>query len=109
MQSGKNYSFEIGCINFTNNFLDNVIISLDFYHEKGIKILLFRTNFTNNNVTLNQEKGSIICNVKNLPLANSLYQLSIYTSQGNHQILDFIENAAVISIEGSDFFDRGNP
>ena len=109
LQSGKNYDFEIGYINHTGYILDNIVVSLDFYDEKGVRILLFRTNFTNSNITVNQETGAIICNVKNLPLANSLYRISIYLSHGDHETLDFVEDAAAVSVEGGDFFGTGNP
>jgi lipopolysaccharide transport system ATP-binding protein len=109
LQSGKNYNFEIGYINYTDHILDNIVVSLDFYDEKGVRILLFRTNFTNSNITVNQGTGSIICHVKNLPLANSLYRISIYLSHADHEMLDFIEDAAAISVEGGDFFGTGNP
>ena len=109
LQSGKNYDFEIGYINHTGHILDNIVVSLDFYDEKGVRVLLFRTNFTNSNVTVNQETGAIICNVKNLPLANSLYRISIYLSHGDHEMLDFVEDAAAVTVEGGDFFGTGNP
>jgi lipopolysaccharide transport system ATP-binding protein len=109
LQSGKNYDFEIGYINHTGYILDNIVVSLDFYDEKGVRILLFRTNFTNSNLTVNKDKGFICCNIKNLPLANSLYRVSIYLSHGDHETLDFIEDAAFITVEGGDFFGTGNP
>lgn len=109
LQSGKDYDFEIGYENYADQILDNVVISLDFYDEKGIRILMLRTNFTNNNVTINLGTGSIICHVKNLPLANSLYRISLWLSEGDRETLDFVEDAAMVMVEGGDFFGTGNP
>jgi len=109
LQSGKDYDFEIGYENYADQILDNVVISLDFYDEKGVRILMLRTNFTNNNVTINLGTGSVICHVKNLPLANSLYRVSLWLSEGDRETLDFIEDAAIVMVEGGDFFGTGNP
>ena len=108
LQSGKTYYFEIGYINYSNEVLENVVISLDFYDEKGIRILLFRSNFTNNNCILNRNKGSILCKIENFPLANSLYKVSIFLSQADNECLDFIDDAAFVTVEGGDFFGTGH-
>lgn len=109
LQSGRDYYFEIGYLNHIGHCLDDVVISLDFFDEKGIRVLLFRSNFTNSNLTLNSEKGYIICSVKNLPLANSFYRVSIYLSCADHEMLDWIEDAASVNVDGGDFFGTGNP
>lgn len=108
-QSGENYYFEIGYINYTGHSLDNVVVSLDFFDEKGIRILLLRSNFTNSNLTLKAEKGYIFCNLNNFPLANSLYRVSIFISHADTEVLDWIEDAASVTVDGGDFFGTGNP
>lgn len=109
LQSGKDYYFEIGYVNNTGDYLDNVVVSLDLFDEKGIRVLLLRSNFTNSHLTLEPETGQIICELKNLPLANSLYRVSIYISHADREILDWIEDAASVTVEGGDFFGTGNP
>ena len=109
LQSGENYNFEIGYINYTGTRLSNVVVSLDFFDEKGNRVLLLRSNFTNNNLELNPEKGSMICGLKNLPLANGLYRFSIYLSHADKEILDWIEDAASVTVDGGDFFGTGSP
>lgn len=109
LQSGKDYYLEIGYLNFTNNSIDNVVVSLDVFDEKGVRVLLFRSNFTNSNITLNSDKGYIFCGIKNLPLANGLYRFAIFLSYRDNEILDYIEDAASISVDGGDFFGTGSP
>ncbi|MEB3310437.1 MAG: ABC transporter ATP-binding protein [Snowella sp.] len=109
LQSGKDYFFEIGYIKDTIQTLHNVVVSLDFYDEKGIRILMLRSDFTATNLTLNDKKGIMICSLQNLPLANSIYRISIYLSYADQEMLDFIEDAATITVEGGDFFGTGNP
>jgi len=109
LQSGKNYFFEVGYTNYTGYSLDNVVFSVDFFDEKGVRVLLLRSNFTDNNLTLSPEEGCIYCGIKNLPLANSDYRVSIYIAHADRETLDWIEDAASITVEGGDFFGTGNP
>lgn len=107
LQSGKDYYFEIGYINKTGEYLEDVVISLDFFDEKGLRILLIRSNFTNSNVTLNPVEGYIRCELKNLPIASGLYRFSIYLAHADAEMLDYIEDAASTTVDGGDFFGTG--
>ena len=108
LQSGKDYYFEVGYINNTRKSLEDVVVSFDFLDEKGNTILLLRTNFTNSNLNLNSDTGYIRCLVKNLPLANGLYRFLIFISQSDTEILDWIQDAASITVDGGDFFGTGS-
>jgi len=109
LQSGKDYYFEIVYLNYTKERINNVVVSLDFFDDKGIRVLLLRSNFTNSNLTIDPEKGYIICGINNLPLVNSFYRVSIYLSHADQELLDWIEDAASVTVEGGDFFGTGNP
>jgi lipopolysaccharide transport system ATP-binding protein len=108
LQSGKDYYFEVGYSNKIRKRLDDIVVSLDILDKKSNRVLLFRTNFTNNNLTVNAHSGYIICNIKNLPLANGLYRLSIFVSHADSETLDYIEDAAPIAVDGGDFFGTGS-
>ncbi|KYC39549.1 ABC transporter [Scytonema hofmannii PCC 7110] len=109
LQSGKDYYFEVGYVNNTGSTLSNVVFSFDFLDERGNTILLFRTNFTNNNITVEPDAGYVRCRVNNLPLANGSYHFLIFISHGEQEILDWVEDAAYVKVEGGDFFGTGNP
>ncbi|KAF3885787.1 MULTISPECIES: ABC transporter ATP-binding protein [Nostocales] len=109
LQSGKDYYFVVGYVNNTRYPLSNVVFSFDFLDEKGNTILLFRTNFTNDNITVEPDAGYVRCKVNNFPLANGSYHFLIFLSHGEHEILDWLEDAATIKVEGGDFFGTGNP
>lgn len=109
IQSGKDYYFEIGCLNYTNERIHDVVISLDFHDDKGVKVLLLRSNFTNSSITLDKEKGCIFCSVNNLPLASGFYRVSLYLTQSEQETFDWVEDAASVTVEGGDFFGTGNP
>ena len=108
LQSGKDYYFEVGYINNTGSRLSDTVFSFDLLDERGNTILLFRTNFTNNNLTLEPSTGYVRCRVNNLPLANGLYNLLIFISHADQEILDWLEDAASIQVEGGDFFGTGS-
>ncbi len=109
LQSGKNYYFEVGYSKNVQNSLNNIIVSIDLFDEKGVRVLLLRNNFTNQHFTLNSEQGCILCRINNLPLVYGLYRVSIYISQADRETLDYIEDAAVVAVDGGDFFGTGNP
>ncbi|MBF2066616.1 MAG: ABC transporter ATP-binding protein [Calothrix sp. C42_A2020_038] len=108
LQSGKDYYFEVGYLNYTEKALSNVVFSFDFFDEKGNTVLLFRTNFTNSNLNLNAKAGYVRCKVSNLALANGLYRFSVFISHADQEILDFIQDAAYITVDGGDFFGTGS-
>ena len=108
LKSGNDYYFEIGYINNTNSQMNNIVVSLDIYDDKNSRILLFRTNFSNDNLNLNEKEGKILCKVENLPLVNGIYSFSIFISYVDAEILDYIEHAAFINVEGGDFFGTGS-
>lgn len=108
LQSGKDYIFEVGYVNNIGKRLNDIVVSLDIMDDKNNRVLLFRTNFTNNNLTIDAHVGYIICNVKNLPLANGLYLLSIFISHADAETLDYITDAAPITVDGGDFFGTGS-
>lgn len=108
MQSGKDYVFEIGYHNAVNYALQHVVISLDIYDDRDNRLLLFRSNFTNDNLTLSSREGFILCRVENLPLANGSYHFSIYLSYADVEELDWITNVSPTTVDGGDFFGTGN-
>ncbi|BAZ17418.1 ABC transporter ATP-binding protein [Calothrix sp. NIES-4071] len=108
LQSGKDYYFEVGYVNNTGSPLKNVIFSFDFLDERGNTILLFRTNFTNDNLALETNTGYVRCKINNLALANGLYHFLIFISHADVEILDWLEDAAFIQVEGGDFFGTGS-
>ncbi|MBD2775940.1 ABC transporter ATP-binding protein [Iningainema tapete] len=108
LQSGKDYYLEVGYLNNTGLPLHDVVFSFDFLDQRGNTILLFRTNFTNSNLTLEPEVGYVRCKINNLPLANGLYHFLIFISHNDQEILDLVDDAASINVEGGDFFGTGN-
>jgi len=108
LKSGEDYSFVIAYLNNSGEFLKNIIVSLDIYDDKNSRLLLFRTNFTNNNLEIKKGTGKIFCKVNNLPLASGNYHFSIFMSFADSEILDWIEDTGYFTVEGGDFFGTGS-
>ncbi len=108
LKSGLDYEFEFGYVNYSDIALENVIVSFAVLDENGQTILLLRTNFTDSNVTLNSSSGVVRCRLNRLPLANGVYRLPIYFAYRESEVLDYIQDAATIVVEGGDFFGTGS-
>ena len=108
LKSGEDYNFEIDYLNNSGEIFKNIVVSLDIYDDKNSRLLLFRTNFTNNNLEIKKITGKIFCKVNNLPLASGNYHFSILISFADSEIFDFIEDVGYFTIEGGDFFSTGS-
>lgn len=108
LRSGLNYDFEFGYINYSEKPLENVIVSFAILDDRGQTILLLRTNFTDSNVILNSNSGVVRCRLNDLPLANGTYRLPVYFAYRESEVLDYIQDAVSIVVEGGDFFGTGN-
>ncbi len=108
MRSGEDYIFEIRYHSEVDYPLHNVAVSLDVFDDRANRLLLFRSNFTNENVSLFPRGGAIRCCVQDLPLANGSYRFSIFISHANAEVLDYITDVAPSIVEGGDFFGTGS-
>lgn len=108
MQSGEDYCFEVGYANRTGHTFPDVVMSIDLYDEYENRLLLLKTSFTNENLTLNPDSGTVRCYVKDLPLAQGEYTFSVYFSREDRDTLDFIHEVARVLVEGGDYFGTGS-
>jgi lipopolysaccharide transport system ATP-binding protein len=84
-------------------------VRIDLFDDRGIRVILVRSDFTGHAVTLRAGRGSVHCAIQDLPLANGLYTVSIYiAARADTEVLDWIEDAASVTISGGDFFGTGN-
>lgn len=109
LQSGKDYSFELDYLNRTGQPLKQAIISLDIFDERSNRLLLLRTNFTDQNVDLSAHAGTVHCQIADLPLANGAYTITLWLGRNDHESLDVISEAGKFYVEGGDYFGTGSP
>ncbi|MCL4367006.1 ABC transporter ATP-binding protein [Patescibacteria group bacterium] len=108
VQSGEDYKFKISYHNPSKETIKNVVIGIEISDELGSKIIIMRTTFTNDNYDLVPGKGELYCEIKDLPLALGSYHLSLIVTQADIALLDHIENAMGIDVEGGDYFGTGS-
>lgn len=108
MKSGVSYLFEIRYENFTTELIKSGVVSLDIFDNKGIRVLMFRNNFTNHEISFRPGNGTLICKVNGLPLALGKYRFSVFLSHADGEVLDHIEDAYSVTVDGGDFFGTGS-
>jgi lipopolysaccharide transport system ATP-binding protein len=110
LQSGGNYIFAVDYENRTSTPLENVIAGIEIFDERQNRVLLLRTNFTDENLTLRPGRGAIRCKVRDLPLAHGLYSVTLFlVNRVETEIIDAVLEAAAITVGSGDFFGTGHP
>ncbi len=109
LKSGKDYCFVIEYEKKCDSKkMKDVIGSIAFTNIKGDIILLLRSNFTDNNLILENDFGKIFCQIKDLNLTTGVYGCMLFLSYRETEVLDFIEYAREIVVENGDYFGTGN-
>ena len=108
LQSGEDYCFEIDCFNRTDAKLSNVVLSLDLFDERDNIVLLFRTSFTNEAISMPPGLNCVRCQIQDLPLTLGMYRTAIFISHADQEFLDYVKDVSLFSVEGGDFFRTGS-
>ena len=88
--------------------MSNVVGSIAITDNRNEIVFLVRSNFTNQNLCLSENYGKIECEVKDLNLAAGYYRSILFLSHGEAEVLDCVEYASEIVVEGGDFFGTGS-
>jgi len=109
LKSGGDYMFVMEYVKKdTKNTFLNAIASIGITDTNNQFILLFRSNFTNQYLNISSEKGRIECKVMDLNLTQGNYKIVVFLSNGETETLDWVVDAAQITVEGGDYFGTGN-
>jgi len=109
LQSGEEYTFVIE-YNKQEAYrrMSNVVGSLAITDSRNEIVFLVRSSFTNQNLCLSENYGKIECHVKDFNLAAGYYSSILFLSHGEAEVLDCIEYASEIVVEGGNFFGTGS-
>jgi lipopolysaccharide transport system ATP-binding protein len=91
-----------------SRLLSNVVGSIAITDEREEIVLLLRSNFSNQNFDIAENRGSIRCLIKDFNLAPGSYNSILFLSYRDTEVLDCISSAAEIDVEGGDFFGTGS-
>jgi lipopolysaccharide transport system ATP-binding protein len=70
--------------------------------------ILFRSTFSRDALGISSDEGIIRCETPSLPLVNGTYVCDLFLSHDDREILDFVTDAASITVTGGDFFGTGS-
>jgi lipopolysaccharide transport system ATP-binding protein len=105
LKSGSDYKFTLS---FQNNcypeIFNSVIVSYALIDNKNQLVFLVRSNFTNENINVKTKSCSVICEIKDLALANGEYSLTAYIGYGEDKTYDLVENVVTVTVTGGDYF-----
>ena len=109
LRLGEDYTFvlEYEKSNSYENFRD-VVASIAITDAKNEIIFLVRSSFTNQNLNLSESFGKIECCIKKFNLTVGTYSSILFLSYRDTEVLDWIDYATEIIVEGGDFFGTGS-
>ncbi len=84
-----------------------VVVSLALKDEDGNFAWLVRSNFEDEWFDL-KDHAEIVCRIQNFNLAEGRYQLVVFISHRENEVLDHVENAFDFIVAGGDFFGTGS-
>lgn len=86
----------------------NVVGSIAFTDTRNEIVFLVRSNFTNENFELPGAFGKIECRVRDFNLAPGTYSSYLFLSHADIEVLDQLEKATEVTVDGGDFFGTGS-
>ena len=109
LRSGEDYQL---ILSFQNNsypeIFSDLVVSYALIDNKHQTVMLVRSNFSNDNISVNEAIGTVICELKDLALANGEYSLNAFLGFGIDGTYDLIEHVTGITVLGGDFFKTGS-
>lgn len=101
---GSELSFQVDYV--SKHEVRNPRVIIGVYDNLGIGVTRFDTEITGDIPNFLQQNGSITCRTKEMNLSPGQYFINI-AFFGNDEMEDYLINAAVFEITGSDFFNTG--
>jgi len=106
IQSGEDLQISVGYINNGGN-LKNVYMAIDIFEQTGQCMLslcnvMVGTEFS----SLPAKEGRFSCRIERFPLSPGRYPITLFC-RANGDIVDWVQQAALLSVEPGDFFGTG--
>jgi lipopolysaccharide transport system ATP-binding protein len=105
IQCGQGVEFSVG---YTSDGTDlkNVTISIDIYAPSGQCMLVLDNEMVGGEFGAAPSSGRLCCRIEHLPLAPGHYTVTLFC-RVNGIIADWLQQAAVLTVEPGDFFGTG--
>jgi lipopolysaccharide transport system ATP-binding protein len=108
LKSGEDYTFVMEYENPEKLRFTNIIASIAARDQFDHMIIHVASLFSDDRLSIEQEHGRIECSIKDLNLAIGTYNITLYIADGTTEVLDWIEHAVHISVEGGDYYGTGS-
>ena len=105
IQSGRDVQFSVGYKSSEANLI-NVAVSFDLYHQTGQCMLVMDNEMVGVAFDLIPSSGRFTCRIERFPLSPGQYHLTLFC-RINGEIADWVQHAALVIVEGGDFYGTG--
>jgi lipopolysaccharide transport system ATP-binding protein len=105
IQSGRDVQFSVGYTSPETN-LRNVDVSVDLFHPNGQWMINMNSGMAGVAFDLIPSTGRLTCRIKRFPLCPGQYHLTLFCFV-NGEIADWVQQAALVVVEGGDFYGTG--
>jgi lipopolysaccharide transport system ATP-binding protein len=104
-QSGQDLEFSVS-YKGTGADIRNVAMSIDIFAQSGQCMMILNNEMTGVNFASAPAVGRFRCKVERFPLSPGQYFITLFCSV-NGSISDWVQQAAVLTVEAGDFFRSG--
>lgn len=105
VQSGQDVKFSVGYRSAGGN-LKNVEMSIDIFAVSGQCMIVLNSEMVGVSYGSAPDMGRFTCRVRRFPLAPGQYYITLFC-RVNGTIADWVQQAAVLTVEAGDFFGSG--
>jgi lipopolysaccharide transport system ATP-binding protein len=105
VQSGDDVEFSLG-YRGNGGVIRNVEMSIDIFAQSGHCMMILNNQMLGVDFDLAPAVGRFRCRVKRFPLSPGQYYITLFCTV-NGSVADWIQQAAVLTVEAGDFFGSG--
>jgi len=105
VQSGRAVEFSVGYVG-SGAEIRNVVLSIDIFSQSGQCMIILNNEMIGVEFVSGPQAGRFTCRVDRFPLSPGQYFITLFCSV-NGSISDWVQQAAVLMVEGGDFFGSG--
>ena len=105
IQCGRDVQFSVGYKSPETN-LRNVEVSVELFAQSGQCMLIMNSEMVGAAFDLIPSTGRFTCRIERFPLSPGQYHLTLFC-RVNGSIADWVQHAALVIVEGGDFYGTG--
>ena len=110
LQSAGDYIFLVKCRKSDAvEAIADVNLCIEIKDSRNVTVWLAHSMFSRERFAVAAKEISIGCTVRDLNLAAGSYSITLFLSRGEHDVLDCIHDAAMLTVAGGDYFGTGSP